>query len=48
MAKDPSGIAVHCSGWRSPVNTGASWPDLDEAEYEYIAMQTKLHQWAAS
>jgi RNA-directed DNA polymerase len=29
------------------VNTGASWPDLDEAEARVHAMQTKLHQWAA-
>jgi RNA-directed DNA polymerase len=28
------------------VNTGASWPDLDEAERRVLAMQTKLHQWA--
>jgi RNA-directed DNA polymerase len=30
------------------VNTGASWPDLDEAESRVHAMQTKLHQWAVS
>jgi len=28
------------------VNTGASWPDLDEAEHRVRVMQTKLHQWA--
>jgi RNA-directed DNA polymerase len=28
------------------VNTGASWPDLDEAEHRVLVMQTKLHQWA--
>jgi RNA-directed DNA polymerase len=28
------------------VNTGAPWPDLDEAEHRVRAMQTKLHQWA--
>jgi RNA-directed DNA polymerase len=28
------------------VNTGAPWPDLDEAESRVLAMQTKLHQWA--
>jgi RNA-directed DNA polymerase len=30
------------------VNTGAPWPDLDEAELRVHAMQSKLHQWAAS
>ena len=30
------------------MNTGASWPDLDEAESRVHAMQTKLHQWAVS
>jgi RNA-directed DNA polymerase len=29
------------------VNTGASWPDLAEAESRVHRMQTKLHQWAA-
>jgi RNA-directed DNA polymerase len=30
------------------VNTGAPWPDLDEAERRVHRMQTKLHQWAAA
>jgi RNA-directed DNA polymerase len=30
------------------VNTGASWPDLDEAEPRVLAMQTKLHRWATT
>jgi RNA-directed DNA polymerase len=30
------------------VNTGASWPDLDEAERRVHEMQSKLHQWAGS
>jgi RNA-directed DNA polymerase len=30
------------------VNTGASWPSLEEAERRVLAMQTKLHQWAVS
>jgi RNA-directed DNA polymerase len=30
------------------VNTGASWPDLDEAEHRVLVMQTKLHQWATA
>src|SRR5271168_2018147 len=34
--------------WSSLVNTGALWPDLDEAEWRVHAMQTKLHQWAIS
>jgi RNA-directed DNA polymerase len=28
------------------VNTGAPWPDLDEAESRVLVMQSKLHQWA--
>lgn len=28
------------------MNTGASWPDLSEAEPRVRRMQTKLHQWA--
>ena len=28
------------------MNTGAPWPDLDEAERRVLAMQTKLHRWA--
>lgn len=31
---------------RSRVNTGASWPDLSEAESRVLKIQTKLHQWA--
>jgi RNA-directed DNA polymerase len=30
------------------VNSGASWPSLEEAEPRVLAMQTKLHQWAVS
>jgi RNA-directed DNA polymerase len=30
------------------VNTGASWPDLDEAGARVLVMQTKLHQWATA
>jgi hypothetical protein len=30
------------------VNTGASWPCLEEAEPRVLAMQMKLHQWAIS
>ncbi len=28
------------------MNTGAPWPDLDEAEFRVLTMQAKLHQWA--
>lgn len=28
------------------MNTGAPWPDLDEAELRVRQIQTKLHQWA--
>ncbi len=30
------------------MNTGAPWPDLQEAERRVLAMQTKLHRWAAA
>jgi RNA-directed DNA polymerase len=30
------------------VNIGAPWPGLDEAGRRVLAMQTKLHRWAAS
>ena len=30
------------------MNTGAPWPDLDEAELRVLEMQTKLHQWATA
>ena len=30
------------------MNIGASWPSLTEAEWRVHAMQTKLHQWAAT
>ncbi len=30
------------------MNTGAPWPSLREAEPRVLAMQTKLHRWAAS
>ena len=29
------------------MNTGAPWPSLEEAERRVLAMQTKLHRWAA-
>ena len=31
---------------RTPVNTDAPWPDLDEAVRRVLGIQTKLHQWA--
>lgn len=30
------------------MNTGAPWPSLEEAERRVLAMQSKLHRWAAS
>ena len=33
---------------RPPVNTGAPWPSLEEAESRVRALQTKLHRWAVS
>jgi RNA-directed DNA polymerase len=32
---------------RTPVNTAAPWPDLDEAESRVLHIQAKLHRWAA-
>ena len=29
------------------MNTDAPWPDLDEAEWRVLKIQTKLHQWAS-
>src|SRR3954467_2471116 len=31
---------------RSPGNTGAPWPSLDEARARVLGIQTKLHRWA--
>ena len=28
------------------MNTGASWPSLDEAKARVLEIQTKLHQWS--
>jgi RNA-directed DNA polymerase len=28
------------------VNSDAPWPDLDEAEWRVLEIQTKLHRWA--
>ncbi|MGH9267888.1 MAG: hypothetical protein ACRD0D_06895 [Acidimicrobiales bacterium] len=30
------------------MNIGDPWPDLDGAEHRVLAMQSKLHQWAAT
>lgn len=30
------------------MNTGASWPDLDEAKARVLGIQTKLHRWATA
>lgn len=30
------------------MNTGVLWPELEEAEWQVLRIQTKLHQWAAS
>src|SRR5215216_5769500 len=31
---------------RTPVNTGAPWPSLDEARARVLGIETKLHRWA--
>ena len=30
------------------MNTGVLWPELEEAEWQVLRIQTKLHQWATS
>src|SRR5215218_8900741 len=46
MAKGPACSQHQRRPRRPPVNIGAPWPDLDQAESRVLAMQTKLHQWA--
>jgi RNA-directed DNA polymerase len=48
MAKGGSKLAVAgLEGQESPVNTGAPLPDLDEAWWRVLEIQTKLHRWAS-
>src|SRR5919106_3554748 len=45
--RDPASSQQLC--WharRSPVNTDALWPSLNEAKAKVLGIQTKLHQWA--
>ena len=39
--RGPAGSQHQCATRRSPVNTGAPWPDLDEAEQRVLVMQTQ-------
>src|SRR5690606_22446473 len=45
--RDPASQQQKCwNAGRSPVNTGASWPSLEEAKARALEIQTKLHQWS--
>jgi RNA-directed DNA polymerase len=47
MGKGSSERAARSDGRRSPVNTGASPPGLDEARVRVLHFQRKLHDWAS-
>src|SRR5262249_30393427 len=47
MAKADSGFAGRKRhARRSPVNTDAPWPSLEQAWRRVLGIQTKLHRWA--
>jgi RNA-directed DNA polymerase len=48
MAKGSSEYAAWLDGRRSPVNTGASFPELDVAQGRVLHFQRKLHEWASA
>src|SRR6266536_3994481 len=48
MGKGGSECVARCDGRRPPVNTGASFPDLKEAEGRVLHFQRKLHEWASA
>jgi RNA-directed DNA polymerase len=47
MGKGGSECVARCDGRRTPVNTGASFPDLKEAGGRVLHFQRKLHEWAS-
>jgi hypothetical protein len=47
-AKGSSEYAARLDGRRSPVNTGAPLPGLDEAQERVLHFQRKLHEWASN
>jgi RNA-directed DNA polymerase len=49
MAKGGSGLAApDWKAGRSPVNTGAPWPEPQEATERVLGIQRKLHKWASN
>jgi hypothetical protein len=46
MAKGSSEYAARLDGRRSPVNTGAPLPGVDQAQERVLHYQRKLHEWA--
>src|SRR5438270_11199055 len=48
MAKGSSEYAAWLDGRRSPVNTGAPFPELDVAQGRVLHFQRKLHEWASA
>jgi RNA-directed DNA polymerase len=48
MAKGSSGLAApDWNAWRSPLNNGAPWPSVEQAEARVLGIQRKLHRWAS-
>src|SRR5215210_1689133 len=47
MGKGSSERAARSDARRSPVNTGAPPPGLDEAKERVLDFQRKLHEWAS-
>jgi RNA-directed DNA polymerase len=48
MAKGGSGLAApDWKAGRSPLNSGAPWPTVEEAEARVLGIQRKLHKWAS-
>src|SRR5918999_1131624 len=48
MAKGSSEYAAWLDGRRSPVNTGAPLPGVDQAQERVLHYQRKLHVWASN
>lgn len=48
MAKGSSEYAARLDGRRSPVNTGAPLPGVEQAQERVLHFQRKLHEWASN
>ncbi len=44
--REAAGLQRRLEARRSSVNTGASWPSVEEAEVRLLGIQRKLHKWA--